>query len=291
VPRLDRSRFHTLRHLARNPAIDEALQRPQVRGVVGRDEADGVADGLGPARPAPTSLSVQFRAEQPVKPSARLASVALFLIMAALPLLADRPSQPGPRVQELIPPATFRKAGLDRLSPGELQELNAWLAEYTRLVMGLASPSAVTDTRKGEIIESHINGSFTGWSGETVFKLDNGQFWQQASYAYMYHYAYHPSVSIYPKDTGYQMKVEDVDETLPVRRLTGVIESSIDGEFLGWDGDTVFKLLNGQIWQQASASALAHASVNPKVLVYRGSGGYKMQVEGVSQTIIVRRLR
>lgn len=27
-----------------------------------------------------------------------------------------------------------------------------------------------------------------------------------------------------------------------------VIESRIDGTFEGWDGDTVFKLINGQIW-------------------------------------------
>ena len=29
----------------------------------------------------------------------------------------------------------------------------------------------------------------------------------------------------------------------------GAIESSIDGEFEGWDGDTVVRLMNGQIWQ------------------------------------------
>ena len=29
-----------------------------------------------------------------------------------------------------------------------------------------------------------------------------------------------------------------------------VIESKIDGEFEGWEGDTIFKMMNGQIWQQ-----------------------------------------
>src|SRR5438477_12644775 len=30
---------------------------------------------------------------------------------------------------------------------------------------------------------------------------------------------------------------------------TGAIETQIDGEFNGWEGETVVKLLNGQIWQ------------------------------------------
>jgi len=28
------------------------------------------------------------------------------------------------------------------------------------------------------------------------------------------------------------------------------IESRVDGEFEGWDGETIFPLTNGQIWQQ-----------------------------------------
>lgn len=45
-------------------------------------------------------------------------------------------------------------------------------------------------------ISSVITSDFTGWSGETVFVLQNGQVWQQSQYAYMYMYAYRPSVTI-----------------------------------------------------------------------------------------------
>jgi hypothetical protein len=34
---------------------------------------------------------------------------------------------------------------------------------------------------------------------------------------------------------------------LPPQR---VVESQIDGDFNGWEGETVVKLVNGQIWQQ-----------------------------------------
>ncbi len=64
-----------------------------------------------------------------------------------------------------------------------------------------------------------------------------------------------------------------------------VVESRIDGEFQGWDGDTVFRLLNGQIWTQASYSYSYHDAYDPQVLIYPSNGGWRMRVDGVSQTI------
>jgi hypothetical protein len=74
--------------------------------------------------------------------------------------------------------------------------------------------------------------------------------------------------------------------------LTGsrAIESFIDGEFQGWDGETIFRLTNGQIWQQAEYSYLYHYAYMPRVTIFSVSGGYKMQVEGVNQAICVQRL-
>jgi hypothetical protein len=68
-------------------------------------------------------------------------------------------------------------------------------------------------------IETQISDTFEGWDGETIFKLSNGQIWQQAAYAYTYHYAYRPKVLIYLSGSVYRMKVEGVDSTIPVRRL------------------------------------------------------------------------
>lgn len=69
------------------------------------------------------------------------------------------------------------------------------------------------------VIRSYIDGDFEGWEGETIFMLDNGQIWQQSSYAYMYHYAYHPEVMIFNNGGTWEMKVEDVDEMIEVIRL------------------------------------------------------------------------
>jgi hypothetical protein len=68
-------------------------------------------------------------------------------------------------------------------------------------------------------IESSIDGDFEGWSGSTIFKLENGQIWQQAEYDYDYEYDFDPDVTIYQTASGCRMKVEGDDETILVKRL------------------------------------------------------------------------
>lgn len=69
------------------------------------------------------------------------------------------------------------------------------------------------------VVESSIDGDFEGWEGETIFKLMNGQIWQQASYDYNYTYSYNPDVVIYRSGSVYKMKVDGVDDTIEVVRL------------------------------------------------------------------------
>jgi hypothetical protein len=70
-----------------------------------------------------------------------------------------------------------------------------------------------------------------------------------------------------------------------------VIETQVDGEFNGWEGETILKLMNGQIWQQTEYHYHYHYAYMPKVLLYRSGGGYKMKVEGVEQAVGVQRLK
>jgi len=69
--------------------------------------------------------------------------------------------------------------------------------------------------------ESHIDGEFNGWEGETIDKLDNGEIWQQATYHYHYHYAYHPEVIIFRTTSGtcHIRVIHDDDEGVDVARI------------------------------------------------------------------------
>lgn len=153
--------------------------------------------------------------------------------------------------------------------------------------------------RLRDVIETNIDGEFKGWDGETIFKFMNGQIWQQSSYAYMYHYAYTPEVLIYEYGGKYLMKVEDVDEVIEVKLLnqnaskstSDVIESRIDADFEGWEGETIFKLSNGQIWQQASYAYHYHYAYSPRVIIYKTLNGYEMKVDGIDDKILVKRLK
>jgi len=82
-----------------------------------------------------------------------------------------------------------------------------------------AQPGIPADTATEVAIESRIDGTFEGWSGNTIFKLQNGQIWQQSMYGYNYHYAYIPKVVIYKTTGGWNMKVEGVDQAVTVKRI------------------------------------------------------------------------
>ena len=72
---------------------------------------------------------------------------------------------------------------------------------------------------------------------------------------------------------------------------SNVIESRIDGDFEGWEGETVVKLMNGQIWQQSSYHYYYHYAYMPEVLIYKSGGTYKMKVDGVDTDVSVIRLK
>jgi hypothetical protein len=70
-----------------------------------------------------------------------------------------------------------------------------------------------------------------------------------------------------------------------------VVESRIDGDFNGWDGETVFPLQNGQVWQQAAPGVLVAVRVQPKVRIYKSKGSWWLHVDGVDREVRVRRVK
>ena len=69
-------------------------------------------------------------------------------------------------------------------------------------------------------ITSRIDGEFTGWSGETVFPLENGQVWQQIQSGRMSWRADRPEVTIKRGMFGsYMLRVKGVNKSVRVRRI------------------------------------------------------------------------
>jgi hypothetical protein len=142
---------------------------------------------------------------------------------------------------------------------------------------------------------------FMGNNGE-IFKLADGSLWE-VKFEYEYMYEYLPDVVICPGRgklliAGKSLNVQQIptrqapSASRPAPGPTpGIIETQIDGDFTGWSGDTVFKLLNGQIWQQSSYAYTYSYRYAPKVTIFKNGPTYEMQVEGVDTRIKVKRLK
>jgi hypothetical protein len=68
-------------------------------------------------------------------------------------------------------------------------------------------------------IKSQIDGEFNGAEGESVYKLTNGQTWQQSRYLYQYQYIYRPQVRIVREGAEYVMYVTGMSQGNPVRQI------------------------------------------------------------------------
>lgn len=69
-------------------------------------------------------------------------------------------------------------------------------------------------------IESTIKGRFTGWRGDTEFRLANGQLWRQTQGGYSAGDKTDPKVRLIRKADGvYEMRVEGVSNAVSVVRI------------------------------------------------------------------------
>tara|TARA_Y100000593_G_scaffold95004_1_gene198083 strand:+ start:7246 stop:7632 length:387 start_codon:yes stop_codon:yes gene_type:complete len=127
--------------------------------------------------------------------------------------------------------------------------------------------------------------------------------WEQTDFELHYHYAYQPSVIVYRDGAKYMMKVQGIDRAVEVRSIKAaaagnpaavggqVMKSSISSDFEGFDQGNIYKLLNGQIWQQTEFHIHIHIAVFPQALIYKDGTQYKMKVEGIDHAVAVKRIK
>jgi hypothetical protein len=115
----------------------------------------------------------------------RLARLLPLLFSAAfiVPALSVAADQYVP-LQQRMTPDEFKAAGLDKLSPQELQNLDGWLSGHgkvvTKVVDQSGKPVFYPTSEKSGPVQGHVQGAFAGFTGHTQLTLDNGQVWQQA---------------------------------------------------------------------------------------------------------------
>lgn len=155
--------------------------------------------------------------------------------------------------------------------------------------------------------ETSLQGSISGTIEKgQIFKTISGDIYEVTGLTLQLVLELQPKVTVLRNGDVYKLIVEGFEEPLICRLISSattlsnpakpattpdVIETQMEGTFEGWDGETIFKLSNGQIWQQASCAYTYHYAYRPKVLIVLSGSAYRMKVDGVESTILVKRLK
>jgi hypothetical protein len=110
------------------------------------------------------------------------------LFMAFLPATALA-GDTTPPIETLMSEEERQATGIVKLTPAERQALNAWLARQQDAVTPTPASEPTSEPKSERVrtvyqarpdkVTATVIPAFKGWSGETVFELDNGEVWQQ----------------------------------------------------------------------------------------------------------------
>jgi hypothetical protein len=130
-------------------------------------------------------------------------------------------------IQQIMTPEEFKAAGLNKLSPDELQKLDAWLQGYRQVTEQTAEKKATAKASaeshaKMDLLVSRVDGTFNGLTGRTLIRLEDGTVWKQANAEDRYRpkVTDHPAAAVIHGVFGYKMRIEGTQEFYvdPVRK-------------------------------------------------------------------------
>ena len=149
----------------------------------------------------------------------RYSILALCTILTLAPLLRAAREETSGSIQQVMTPEEFKAAGLNKLSPEELQKLNAWLQGYREVAEKTAEKKATARAAKVErtkmdLLVSRVDGTFNGLTGRTVIRLEDGTVWKQANAddQYRSRVTDHPAAAVIHGIFGYKMQIEGTQE-------------------------------------------------------------------------------
>ena len=134
-------------------------------------------------------------------------------------------------LQKMMSPDEFTAAGLDKLSPAELEYLESWMRNYRQTAEKKAADKAAARAtaevtaettkkvrasifNKREPIVSRINGTMGPLTGRTLITLEDGTKWKQANLEDRYRprVTDHPAAVVLHSTFGYKMRIEGMPD-------------------------------------------------------------------------------
>src|SRR6266496_314778 len=149
----------------------------------------------------------------------RCLMLAVCVIFGCTKPAGAAPEEMSGSIQQIMTPEEFKAAGLNKLSPDELQKLDAWLQGYRQVTEQTAEKKATAKATaeshaKMDLLVSRVDGTFNGLTGRTVIRLEDGTVWKQANADDRYRpkVTDHPAAVVIHGIFGYKMQIEGTQE-------------------------------------------------------------------------------
>lgn len=156
---------------------------------------------------------------------------AAMLVLLGLATSTCAGAQEFSSLEERMSEGDFRGAGLDKLTPEELDRLNGWLRSRLNEIPTTVVPQSQVGFKpedgllagggdRNDIV-SRVEGVFDGWNRNTVLRLENGQWWQVTeSQSFAVPAIQSPTVTITPAMLGsWLIRVEGYNRSARVTRV------------------------------------------------------------------------
>lgn len=189
----------------------------------------------------------------------RLLAGASMIALLMVPAHGEKPSD---SLRHLLTPDEFHRAGLDKLTPDELDFLGACL---TRLQTPPDSRNSAPPPPRAAPLPAAKSPPAS--APVPVKSLPQGEA------AFGAEEQLHAAVEI-------------------LQAVPSVIRSRTTGDFSGWSGRTEFQLENGQVWRQVEPGQFSVSLTRPHVVIEKGlMGAFYLHVEGYGSRVRVKRVK
>jgi hypothetical protein len=121
-------------------------------------------------------------------------------------------------------------------------------------------------------------GTFAGFDGGLLLRLDGNGWWLQEDAVRWKHVAFRPMIEVHEGASGTFMRVVGQEVGATFRPIEPVVVSRVEHIFRGWSGTSSYRLANGEIWQQIDAFKKPRYVLEPEALVFRDGRALMMEV-------------
>ena len=159
--------------------------------------------------------------------------------------------------------------------------------------------------------ETNIKGTVSGTIKKgSILKTVSGNVYEVTGVTIQVVVEVQPDVMVLRNINSYKLIVDGFDEPLICKCLNctldkkstkyhdehkpqeySVIESTIISEFDGLKKGNIYKLGNGQIWEQTESWIWLWTWINPSVMVWKEGSQYKMKVDQIDHAVFVKRIK